>query len=78
MKMHVPCENVFVVRCIRQSCNLGGANECEVMTAAVQQLTCSGDEKWLLMTNWYIASSVTQDRTTLVWFFSPTRKDLHD
>ena len=42
---HVLCENVFIVCRICQSCNLRGANECEVMTAEVQQLTCSGDEK---------------------------------
>lgn len=71
-KMHVPCENVFVACHICQSCKFRGANGCEVMTAAVQQLTCSGDEKWFLMGNWFMASSTAQNRTTLVWFFSPT------
>lgn len=47
--MHVPCENVLIARRICQSCNLRGANEREVMTAVVQRLTCSGEEKWILI-----------------------------
>lgn len=70
--MHVPCENVLVVCRICQSCNLRGANECEVMTAAVQWLTCSGEEKWIW--NWFISSSMLKTELPLFGFSHPPER----